>query len=361
MASIYLVGGAVRDNLLGLSVKEKDWLVVGGCEAELLADNYLRVGKDFPVFLHPNTKEEYALARTERKVAPGYAGFEFNATADVSLEDDLMRRDLTINAIAEDAEGNLHDPYHGVDDINHKVLRHVSPAFVEDPVRILRVARFAARFAHLGFCVAPETLQLMQQMVTDGEVDALVPERVWQEFHKALTTTTPALFFQVLQECGALPVLFSEVATHLQAVLQRCVKVSQADCAPNIRFAALALPLSAAEIKTMCKRLAIPSDYKSLALLVHAAHDELEQLHCAEDYLPLLERIDAFRRPQRLIDVLAVFQALDLAVKVCANLLAAHQAASRIKAKPFLDAGIEGIALRDKIHQARMQAIAALE
>lgn len=360
MASIYLVGGAVRDKLLALPVKEQDWLVVGGNEAELLAANYLRVGKDFPVFLHPDTKEEYALARTERKVAPGYAGFEFNATADVSLEDDLMRRDLTINAIAEDADGKLHDPYHGVNDIKHKILRHVSPAFVEDPVRILRVARFAARFAHLGFCVAPETLQLMQKMVGAGEVDALVPERVWQEFHKALTTTTPVLFFQVLQECGALPILFSEITTHLQAVLQHCVKASYADVAPNIRFAAMVLPLSADEIKTLCKRLAVPSDYKNLAVLTQGAYTQLQQLNSAEDYLQLLERVDAFRRPSQLTDLLAVLQALDVANIVCEKLFSAYQATSQITAKPFLDAGVVGVALRDKIHQARLQAIAKI-
>ncbi|MGD9390750.1 MAG: multifunctional CCA addition/repair protein, partial [Thioalkalispiraceae bacterium] len=208
---VYKVGGCVRDKYLNLESKDQDWVVVGATPAELENLGYQAVGKDFPVFLHPETKEEYALARTERKTAPGYTGFSFYAAADVSLEQDLQRRDLTINAMAEDVNGNLIDPYHGKADLDKRILRHVSPAFAEDPVRILRVARFAARFAELGFVVAEETNALMQQMVTNGEVDALVPERVWQETVNALSEKTPARFFEVLRDCGALKKIFPEL------------------------------------------------------------------------------------------------------------------------------------------------------
>ena len=207
----YLVGGAVRDRLLGLPVTERDWVVVGATPDALKALGYRSVGKDFPVFLHPDTQEEHALASTERKTAKGYQGFEFHTEAGVSLEDDLKRRDLTINAIAEEADGTLVDPYGGVEDIAARVLRHVSPAFSEDPVRVLRAARFAARFAPLGFTLAPETVELMRGMVRDGEVDALVPERVWQETLKALNCERPSVYFEVLRECGALARIFPEL------------------------------------------------------------------------------------------------------------------------------------------------------
>src|SRR5688572_12134641 len=201
---VYLVGGAVRDRLLGRPVKDRDHVVVGATPARMQALGYRPVGKDFPVFLHPQTQEEYALARTERKTAPGYTGFQFYAAPDVSLEQDLVRRDLTINAMAEDQHGNLIDPYHGREDLDKRVLRHVSLAFAEDPVRILRVARFAARFHRLGFSVAPETLDLMRNMVDAGEVDHLVPERVWKEMNRALLEKTPHVFFTTLRDCGAL-------------------------------------------------------------------------------------------------------------------------------------------------------------
>ena len=207
---IYLVGGAVRDKLLGLTVTDSDWVVVGTTPDAMLALGYQPVGKDFPVFLHPKTKEEYALARTERKTGPGYTGFETSAGPDITLEEDLLRRDLTINAMAETPAGELIDPYGGKDDLDNGVLRHVSPAFAEDPVRILRIARFAARFRRWGFHVAHATNTLMRTMVSNGEVDHLVPERVWAELVKALATDTPAQFFQVLSACGALPALFPE-------------------------------------------------------------------------------------------------------------------------------------------------------
>src|SRR6201994_341922 len=208
---VYLVGGAVRDKLLGLPVRERDWVVVGAHPEDLEKQGYLSVGKEFPVFLHPETKEEYALARLERKVAPGYRGFTTQFSPDVTLEDDLKRRDLTINAIAEKQNGELVDPYGGQRDLQARVLRHVSEAFVEDPVRILRLARFASRFANLGFTVAPETLELMKHMVSSGEVDALVAERVWQETERALGEARPDTFFQTLRDCGALKVIFPEI------------------------------------------------------------------------------------------------------------------------------------------------------
>lgn len=208
---IYLVGGAVRDNLLGLPVTERDYVVVGS-EAQTLLDlGYQPVGRDFPVFLHPQTKEEYALARIERKQGQGYTGFACYAAPDVTLEQDLLRRDLTINAIAQDQAGQLYDPYGGVNDLNDRVLRHISPAFSEDPLRVLRVARFAARFHHLGFSIAPETLALMRQLSRSGELNHLTPERVWKELEKVLTNRNPQIFFEILHDCEALSVLLPEV------------------------------------------------------------------------------------------------------------------------------------------------------
>ncbi len=221
---IYLVGGAVRDKQLGLPVKERDWVVVGSSAQAMLALGYQPVGKDFPVFLHPRTKEEYALARTERKTGHGYTGFETCADPDISLEEDLLRRDLTINAMAETPGGELIDPYNGLDDLNNGVLRHVSPAFAEDPVRILRTARFAARLAPWGFHVAHGTNALMRSMVADGEAAHLVPERVWAELVKALQTDTPARFFQVLAGCGALQVVFPELAGNIDSTSRRCTR-----------------------------------------------------------------------------------------------------------------------------------------
>lgn len=208
---IYLVGGAVRDGLLDIPVFDRDWVVVGATPAELLAMGYQQVGKDFPVFLNPETHEEYALARTERKSGQGYTGFTCYAAPDVTLEEDLLRRDLTINAIARSAEGELIDPYQGVADLQARVLRHVSDAFGEDPLRVLRVARFAARFAHLGFSIAGETLALMRRMAHSGELAALTAERVWKETEKALQSQSPQVYFQVLRDCGALAVLFPEI------------------------------------------------------------------------------------------------------------------------------------------------------
>ena len=251
---IYLVGGAVRDQLLGLEVHERDYVVVGSTPDEMLELGYKSVGKDFPVFLHPETKEEYALARLERKVSAGYTGFTTDCSKNVTLEDDLKRRDLTINAIAQDTEGNIIDPYNGQADLNNRILKHVSPAFTEDPVRILRLARFAARFAKLGFTVDAKTNNLMKLMVEDGEVDSLVAERVWRETERALGEDAPQVFFEVLNNCGALKKLFPEIynlygvpnppkhhpeidtGIHTMMVLEQAAKLSNN---PRVRFAAL--------------------------------------------------------------------------------------------------------------------------
>ncbi len=332
---IYRVGGAVRDSLLGYPHSENDWVVVGARPEELLAQGYTPVGRDFPVFLHPKTREEYALARTERKTGHGYAGFTFYCGDDVTLEDDLSRRDLTINAMAEDADGTLIDPYGGQRDLRDKVLRHVSPAFVEDPVRVLRVARFAARYRPLGFRVAGETLALMRQMVDSGEVDHLVPERIWQETESALGEDAAAVFFRVLRDCGALARIYPELdalfgvpqtpehhpeidtGEHSLLVLQQACKLSPST---EVRFAALihdlgkgttppaewprhiahearSLPL----VKQLCQRVTAPNRYRELALLAAQYHT-----HChralelkPSTLLKLLQQTDAFRRPER--------------------------------------------------------------
>ena len=332
---IYQVGGSVRDKFLGLPVADRDWVVVGATAQEMEAKGYRLVGKDFPVFLHPQSHEEYALARTERKVAPGYKGFSVHASPDVSLEDDLRRRDLTINAMALTADGELIDPFGGRIDLQQRRLRHVSPAFSEDPVRILRVARFAARFAPLGFEVAEETLVLMRAMVEAGEVDALVPERVWAELLRALSEATPSRFFEVLRACGALRVLLPEVeqlfgvpqpqqhhpeidtGVHVMQVLDRAAQLST-DAA--VRFAALLHDLGKGTtpreewprhvgheerglglVEDVCRRLRVPNDFRDLAMLT-AKHHGL--CHRAEELRPAtlldtLQALDAFRRPQR--------------------------------------------------------------
>jgi tRNA nucleotidyltransferase (CCA-adding enzyme) len=342
---VYLVGGAVRDGLLGLPVKERDWVVVGGTREELLRLRYREVGRDFPVFLHPESHEEYALARLERKTAPGYRGFEFRFGPEVTLEEDLARRDLTINAIAQAADGSLIDPYGGRRDLDARVLRHVSEAFVEDPVRVLRVARFAARFAPLGFRVAAETSALMRAIVARREIDALVPERVWQETEKALREPRAAVFFAVLRDCDALRVVFPEIdalfgvpqppqwhpeidtGVHTMMVLEQACLLS---AEPQVRFAALVHDLgkattprdqwprhtgheerSVALIETLAERLRVPADYRELASIVARFHGNV---HRARELRPgtileLFERADAFRRPERFAQALLACEA----------------------------------------------------
>jgi tRNA nucleotidyltransferase (CCA-adding enzyme) len=313
---IYAVGGAVRDELLGLGVSDRDYVVVGGTPEEMERLGYKPVGKDFPVFLHPRTHEEYALARTERKVARGYKGFQISAAPDVTLEQDLERRDLTINAMARDEAGRLVDPFGGAADLERGLLRHVSPAFVEDPVRLLRVARFAARF---GFAVASETMALMRAMVANGEADALVPERVWQELSRGLMEGNPALMFAVLAEAGALGRLFpglplafedarpaNDAARGVIRSLE-CAAMERLALAP--RFALLGLAaLSDAALGALCERLRAPAECRDLALLAHRHFAMLRRAPGlgAPELLELLERCDAFRRPGRFDELLAV-------------------------------------------------------
>lgn len=312
----YLVGGAIRDRLLGRPVEERDFVVVGATVDELKSQGYVLVGRDFPVFLHPQTREEYALARTERKVAPGYQGFTVYAAPDVTLEQDLERRDLTINALAEDEDGTLIDPWGGREDLDKRLLRHVSPAFVEDPVRILRVARFMARYADLEFSIADETLSLMKAMVSRGEVDALVPERVWQELAKALGEDRPSLFFLVLRHCHALERLFPELEKLFgipggptypdtpdagSGALRALDMAAGLSASSEVRFAALTHGLEADAIEQLCERMRAPGRFLVLALLVAAHHDRLpgnEGLE-AEPLLELMEKTDAIRRPER--------------------------------------------------------------
>ena len=330
---IFTVGGAVRDDLLGLAIEDRDYVVVGASPEEMLARGFKPVGKDFPVFLHPSSHEEYALARTERKTGHGYSGFSFRAAPEVSLAEDLARRDLTINAIARAADGSLIDPYHGVDDLAARVLRHVGPAFVEDPVRVLRLARFAARFA--DFTVAPETVALMRDMVLSGELDHLVAERVWQEVAKGLMAARPSRMFSVLRECGALARLLPELdclfgvpqradyhpevdtGVHVMMVIDQS---AQRGCALPVRVAALLHDLgkgttpaadlprhpghearSVELVGQVCARLKVPVACRELALLVarhHGAIHRCRELRAAT-IVSLLEKTDALRRPDR--------------------------------------------------------------
>ena len=329
---IYLVGGAVRDKLLGKPSKDNDWVVVGSTPQEMETQNFKAVGKDFPVFLHPETKEEYALARTERKTGDGYKGFTFHTSMDVTLEEDLARRDLTINAIAEDETGTLIDPFNGRHDLENKILRHVSPAFIEDPLRVLRVARFAARF---GFRIAPETLAMMQEIAKSGELESLVAERVWSELERAMGETYPSRFILALRACNALNILFPEIdrlfgvpqpekhhpeidtGIHTLMSLNQASRLSED---PQIRFAALVHDLGKGAtpndelpshhgheergvklIETLCERYRAPNQFRDLAVQVSRHHltcHRIEEMH-AETILKKLESMDAFRKPDR--------------------------------------------------------------
>lgn len=300
---IYTVGGAVRDEMLGLPVQDRDYVVVGATPEEMVKNGYRPVGRDFPVFLHPQTHEEYALARTERKTAPGYHGFTFHAAPEVTLEEDLQRRDLTINAMARDEAGRLIDPHHGAEDLGQGLLRHVSPAFAEDPVRILRVARFAARF---GFSVAPETQALMQQMVEAGEADALVAERVWQEFAKGLLEESPSTMFAVLRDCGALARVLPQLdALYDEGRADEALRALDAAAGQgaslDVRFAALARVLEPEAVEALCAKTRAPAGCRDLAVLAARHANALADAASldADALLGLLEAADAWRRPER--------------------------------------------------------------
>ena len=319
----YVVGGAVRDALLGLPVKDHDHVVVGATPEQMIAAGFRAVGKDFPVFLHPKTHEEYALARTERKTAPGYHGFVFHTSPDVTLEDDLVRRDLTINAMARshDGDGAIVDPYGGQRDLEARLFRHVSEAFAEDPVRILRVARFAARFAE--FRVAPETNALMRAMVEAGEADALVPERVWQEIARGLMEAQPSRMFAVLRDCGALARIMPELDAlwgrphPLEADSGvRAMRVIDHAAAGGhtlaVRFAALVLDVAA--IDGLCARLKVPNDCRDLALMTAREHGGIGAVlgEPAESLVALFARCDAYRKPERFVDMLLALECATL-------------------------------------------------
>jgi tRNA nucleotidyltransferase (CCA-adding enzyme) len=403
---LWLVGGAVRDGLLGLPVQDRDWVMVGGSPQELIAAGYVAVGKDFPVFLHPSTKEEVALARTERKTAPGYHGFAFHADASVTLEQDLLRRDLTINAMARDKHGTLVDPHGGQQDLAAKVLRHVSPAFAEDPVRILRLARFAARFA--DFTVAPETLTLMQQMVADGEADALVPERVWQELARGLMEARPSRMLAVLRECGALARLLPEVqrlwgvpqpaqhhpeidtGVHLMMVLDMAAQLQ----APlTVRFACLGHDLgkgttppeewprhiahearSERLVRQLSDRLRVPTDCRELAEAVAREHGNVHRSGTldAAATVRLFDRCDAWRRPERFAELLLACECdargrLGLEAepypqreRLSLALAAALAVDTASVAAQAAERGQRGPAIGQAIHAARVAAVSAL-
>ena len=397
--NIYLVGGAVRDQLLGYPVSERDWVVVGATPAQLFSLGYRRVGRDFPVFIHPTTGEEYALARTERKLGSGYYGFDCDYNPAVTLEEDLLRRDLTINAMAMDENQQLIDPYNGLRDLREKKLRHVSVAFVEDPVRVLRVARFLARYAHLGFHLADETRLLMYQMVKNGELDHLVPERVWQEWQRSLLEKNPEVFISTLRSCGALAVILPELerlfgipnppqyhaeidsGVHTLLVLQAAVRES---CDPKVRFAALVHDLGkgvtpmaswpkhhgheqrgVALIEGLCERLRIPVEYRELAVLVSCYHLTIHRLFELKPatIVSLLEKTDAFRRPERFYDLLIACEAdahgcgrtVDYPQRALWQKI--YKVCSEISAKACIAQGFEGKAIKEALHQARVNAV----
>lgn len=371
----YLVGGAVRDKLMKREVSERDWVVVGSSPGEMLALGFEPVGKDFPVFLDPIKREEYALARTERKISKGYHGFEFDTSFHVTLEEDLKRRDLTINAMAETEGGQIIDPYGGREDLQKKILRHVSEAFAEDPVRVLRVARFAARFP--DFKIADETLTLMRSMVENGECDALVPERIWKEMSRALQENTPVLFFQSLQACGALQKILPEMGekTEVRQNQNRVkplisnvnILLSKAENAlkavtkitndPKIRFAAFMQGLTESLFFQLCQRLKMPSDYQDLTLLAIRYQKDYRAIHKknAEEILRLLEHLDAFRRPARMFDF----------IKACLKstneslLKKAFEVASEVEVKSVISTlnTTDGSIIKQAIHEKRKIAI----
>ncbi len=400
---VYLVGGAIRDELLGLPVRERDYVVVGATPEQMQARGFRPVGRDFPVFLHPETHEEYALARTERKTGPGYRGFEVHHSPEVTLEDDLRRRDLTINALARGGDGAIVDPWGGRADLEARLLRHVSPAFAEDPVRILRVARFAARFAGLGFTVAPATLELMRGMVEAGEADALVPERVWQETQKALCEPQPEAFLAVLRDCGALARVFPELdalwgvpqperwhpeidtGAHMLRVMRQAARLSDS---PRVRFAALVHDLGkgttppsqwprhigheergATLVRRLADRLRIPTDYRHLAELTARWHGLVHralELRAAT-VLDLLERCDALRRPERFREFLLACEAdfrgrpgwEGRSYPEAQLLREALEAALAVKLGPEERRGLDGARIGEALRRMRIAAIGA--
>jgi tRNA nucleotidyltransferase (CCA-adding enzyme) len=397
---VYLVGGAVRDQLMGYPIKEHDWVVVGATPQDLLQKNFQQVGRDFPVFLHPSSREEYALARTERKRAPGYYGFVCDFNPDVTLEADLARRDLTINAMAKSSSGELIDPFNGQKDLNDKILRHVSPAFAEDPVRVLRVARFAARYHHLGFKLARETRSLMYSMCKSGELNHLVAERVWQEWMRSLSEKNPEIFITTLRDCGALQIILPELdalfgvpnprtyhpevdsGMHTLMVLQAASSLSKD---PRIRFAAVVHDLGKGVspmgqwpshfgheqagvkiIRALCERLRIPVNYNKFAQTVSEFHLLIHRFFelRPQTIVSVLEKIDAFRRPQIFGDLLQVCKADQFGKGNRFNEYPQEQAwqealnqAQQISVNTIIANGFKGEAIRNELHEMRVNCI----
>lgn len=353
---VYLVGGAVRDALLNRPVTERDWVVVGATPDAMLEQGYTQVGKDFPVFLHPKTKEEYALARTERKAGLGYTGFTCYAAPDVTLQEDLIRRDLTINAIAQAKDGTLTDPFHGVQDIEQRTLRHISPAFVEDPLRVFRVARFAARYAYLGFTIAPDTLSLMEEMASSGELRHLSAERVWKETEKSLIEERPGIFFQTLAKVNALADWFVELQPHVETL----TSLMEHSRTPQVRaeelWALIGIVLNDADVHTLCNRLKCPNKYLDLAKLCARFHNELHYTSATTSLLTVLNRCDAWRKPERFRQLLTV---IGIAVnnkeqqQFNHSLLNAVEAAGNVDARVFVEQGLRGPAIGKAMDSAR--------
>ncbi|MDF2153276.1 multifunctional CCA addition/repair protein [Vibrio sp. CAU 1672] len=398
---VYLVGGAVRDQLLGIDNYDKDWVVVGTTPNNMLAQGFTAVGKDFPVFLHPQSKEEYALARTERKSGQGYTGFDCFFDPGVTLEEDLRRRDLTINAMAIDDAGILHDPYAGQQDLADKVLRHVSEAFIEDPLRVLRVARFAAKLTPLGFSIADETMQLMRDMVQSGELSTLTPERVWQEWHKSLSTPRPDVFLATLRDCNALAVILPELdalfgvpqpekwhpeidtGVHTLLVARQAAQLS---ASLLVRFAAQVHDLGKgvtppsewpshkrhchtglALIKQLCQRVRVPNEFRDLALMVCEQHSNI---HRAAELRPqtiikIFNKFDVWRKPQRLAEILLCCQADHAGRRGCEQqaypqaeiITRAYQAAAAVEVQAIIRAGFKGAEIRDEQEKRRTEAV----
>ncbi len=359
---VYLVGGAVRDKLLGRPVHERDWVVVGSSPEEMMAQGFTPVGKAFPVFLHPKTKEEYALARTERKTGPGYHGFTFHTAKDVTLKDDLARRDLTINALAEDEDGQVIDYYGGLNDLKQKCLRHITVAFSEDPVRVLRVARFAARYAELGFSVAPETLALMQQMGLHNELSYLVRERVWAEWEQALNETTPALFFRVLQQAKVLSFIFPSLEPLLtENVLEKLDAVAAKEKDTPLRFAVfihylLAVKTFTADLDQLIKSYKIPNQYYDTALGLHQALPYYLKVNFsdANTILDCYEAIDAHRRFTRAVVLLKGCALIENDAKL-ERLQNAFRYLQDLKFT--IPPGLQGPAIAAHLHQQRLIAL----
>ena len=368
-SNTYLVGGAVRDHLLGLTVHERDYVVVGSTPEALVALGYTQVGKDFPVFLHPKSKEEYALARTERKSGQGYKGFQVHATPDVTLEDDLLRRDLTINAIAQAPDGQLIDPYGGQQDIQAKLLRHVSEAFSEDPLRVLRAARFAAHLYHLGFSIAPETKVLLVTITQSGELDTLAKERIWQETHKALNSQSPWVYFEVLEACGALQELMPSLAELLNRrphALNTLKLLSESNTSNEVRLTGLLYQLNKPQIEDLAAQIKIPNAHKTLALSTSNHQRQLRaytELDAAQKHL-LLSNLGLIRNTESLDDLLDVCQAVTQSQEplfgwqspkqhIVNDLESIHS----VKPVELMAQGFSGKALGDELRKAQIATI----